>query len=131
MLSRLEVDGFLKSDSDSDDGRGRKTLHVTKAGKAAVNAWIMAGSEIDVISSVTDPLRSRSFFLGVLSDKQRAQYLDASINQLEKYLSETKAHLKDRSEEVDQFEYFGSLGAVKVTQARLEWLKSVRKQLKQ
>ena len=46
---------------------------------------------------------------------------------MEAYLAETKAHLERKSECDDLYDYLGSLGALKCTEARLEWLRYVRK----
>ncbi len=131
MLARLENEQFLTSKVDSRDGRGRQELRTTANGRAAIRAWIMTGAEQDLISSVTDPLRSRLFFLDVLKAKQRIQFLDKLIFEVQCYLGETKSHLAARPIADDPYEHLGSLGAVKITEARLSWLVTVRKRLQE
>ena len=48
---------------------------------------------------------------------------------MESYLSETKDHLEQKKKTGELIDYLGSLGAVKVSEARLDWLRVVRKQL--
>ena len=44
-------------------------------------------------------------------------------------MSETKDHLEQKKKTGELIDYLGSLGAVKVSEARLDWLRVVRKQL--
>ncbi len=128
LLVRLEADGLVTTTTDKNDGRGRKLLKVTIQGRQSLRAWIMAGADRDLISSVTDPIRSRTFFLNVLGAPKRQKYLDHLIALTESYLSETKEHLEQKKKTGELFDYLGSLGAMKVTEARLDWLRVVRKQ---
>jgi hypothetical protein len=73
---------------------------------------------------MTDPIRSRMFFLDVLSAAQQTAYLDELISEMQLYLSKTKDHLATLTEDDDPWAYFGALGAVKIAEARLEWLRS-------
>ncbi len=129
LLARLEADGFVAATTDRNDGRGRKLLKVTTQGRRSLQAWIIAGADQDLISSVMDPIRSRTFFLKVLSAPKRQEYLDHLIVLTESFLLETKDHLEQKKKTGDLFDYLGSLGAMKVTEARLDWLRVVRKQL--
>jgi len=60
---------------------------------------------------------------------KRQEYLDHLIVLTESFLLETKDHLEQKKKTGDLFDYLGSLGAMKVTEARLDWLRVVRKQL--
>ncbi len=128
LLVRLEAEGLVATTTDKNDGRGRKLLKVTPQGRQSLKAWVMAGADQQLISSVTDPIRSRTFFLNVLAAPKRREYLDHLIALTESYLSETKDHLEQKKKTGELFDYLGSLGAMKVTEARLGWLRVVRKQ---
>ena len=129
LLARLEAEGFVTTTTDKNDGRGRKLLEVTAQGRQSLKAWVIAGADQDLISSVTDPIRSRTFFLDVLSAPKRREYLDQLIVLTQSYLAETKDHLAQEKKSGDLYDYLGSLGAMKVTEARLGWLRVVRKEL--
>jgi DNA-binding PadR family transcriptional regulator len=131
LLTRLEGEGLLVTTSDKADGRGRKLLSITQQGRASLKKWLLAGASPEPISSLTDPIRSRTFFLDVLSTTERATYLDKLIVEMELYLSKTKDHLSNMSEMDDEYARLGALGAVRITEARLEWLQQVRKALQQ
>ena len=69
------------------------------------------------------------FFLDALGPAKRGAYLGELIALMEHHLSEARAHLDDVSEDSDLFGYLGSPGAMKVVEARLDWLKVVRNRL--
>lgn len=129
LLARLENDGLVAATTDKQDGRGKQTLTISREGKTALREWIRIGTDSDLISSVTDPIRSRSFFLDILSQSQRSEFLDKLIQNVEAYLAETKERLEKADKNRDQFDYFGSLGAFKITEARLDWLQVLRKSI--
>ena len=129
LLTRLQDEGLIATELDENDGRGRKLLRVTALGRKSLKEWIMVGIEQGLISSVTDPIRSRAFFLNVLGRHKQIEYLDELISRMENYLSETRAYLETKSKTDDLYEYLGSLGAMKVTAARLDWLCTVREHI--
>lgn len=130
LLTRLEADELIAAKADAADGRGRKLLRVTRKGRRALARWIQAGAAAEMISAVTDPLRSRMFFLDVLGSDDRGQYLDDLIARLQQYLDDIESRHAADQDSGDRFAYLGSLGAVKTTRARLDWLRVVREQLR-
>ena len=129
LLSRLEGERLISTMTDDDDGRGRKLLSITTKGRKALSEWVVAGANQDLISSITDPVRSRTFFLDVLNSAQQRKFLNELIGRMQEYLRETRIHLQGKKEQGNLYDYFGSLGAVKVAEARLDWLRLVRKEL--
>jgi hypothetical protein len=129
LLARLEDEGLVATKVDENDGRGRKLLKVTARGRKSLKEWITAGIEPELISSVTDPVRSRTFFMNVLGKDKQIEYLDELITRLASYLLETQSYLEGKSVTDDLYEYLGSLGAMKVTAARLDWLRTVRQHI--
>ena len=125
LLTRLEDEKLVVTTSDVADGRGRKLLRITRRGRAALRNWLLVGARPELISSMTDPIRSRMFFLDALSATQQTAYLDELISEMEHYLSKTKDHLGTLTEDDDPCAYLGALGAVKIAEARLEWLRDV------
>jgi len=126
LLARLEEAGYLNTTADENDGRGRQLLDLTANGRKALCAWIMAGAEPGLIAAIIDPIRSRTFFLSILSSSQQHNFLTQVIDLTEDYLEETKMRLERIPESEDLYGYLGALGATMVTRARLDWLKEVR-----
>lgn len=129
LLARIEEEGLIETTSDKQDGRGRKHMKVSRQGRAALKQWLLAGTDPELVASVTDPIRSRLFFLDVLGESQQAGYIETLIEAVERYLRKTKDHLESVSGADDQYGYLGALGAVRITEARLEWLRVVRDRL--
>ena len=125
LLLRMEEKELIVKTADPVDRRGTKLLHISRQGRAALKAWLLMGAEPEVISSMTDPVRSRMFFLDVLNATQRTIYLDELIAEMESYVNRTKDHLATMTEDEDLCAYLGSLGAVNIAEARLEWLRIV------
>jgi DNA-binding PadR family transcriptional regulator len=126
LLARLEEAGLIKTTADESDGRGRKLLDLTTNGRKALSEWVKAGADPGLIAATTDPVRSRTFFLSILSSRQQQDFLRQVINLTEVYLEETQTRLEQTPESEDLYGYLGALGATMVTRARLDWLKEVR-----
>ena len=129
LLARLEEHGLVSSRPDKADGRGRKLLKITKNGQKSLKQWVMAGADDKRISLVPDPIRSRTFFLDVLKPAQQIELMKDLIARMENYLLKMQAHLESQSESEDLYAYLGALGAMRITEARLDWLKLVHKRL--
>jgi len=126
LLSRLEDEGLIETAADTSDGRGRTLLSITRQGRASLKKWLVAGASQNLISSLTDPIRSRMFFLDALPAAQQATYLDKLEAEMERYLTDTERHLANQSQVEERYNYLGALGAVKLAEARLAWLRTVR-----
>jgi DNA-binding PadR family transcriptional regulator len=129
LLARLEDEDLVVTTADENDGRGRKLLSLTAEGRESLRRWVVSGADQELISSATDPIRSRAFFLDVLGSAKQLTYLGKLIVQMEHYLSETRAHLDRASETDDIYDQLGALGAVKISEARLDWLRLVYERL--
>jgi len=129
LIVRLQAEELVFGTPDPADSRGTTLLRITSLGRQALKRWIMAGTDQEIISATADPARSRMFFLRVLSPAERVTYARKMVTAMERYLAEAREDLASKSEQDDLFAYLGSLGAVKSTETRLEWLKMVSKRL--
>jgi len=129
LLARLQKRGLLASLADDGDKRGRKHFSVTRKGERAIKTWILAGAEPDMVAAIMDPIRSRMFFLSLLDTAQKKQYLDDLLELMEDFFEQTRLRLAQSPEDEDLYRYLAALGAMKTTQARLEWLRAVRKRI--
>ena len=103
LLTRLQDEGLILANADRADGRGRRLLGITRQGRAALKKWLLAGTDPELIYSVTDPMRSRTFFLNVLGETQRAAYLNELVKEMERYVMSTNEYLAtlSRADDVD------------------------------
>ena len=129
LIVRLETEGLISGTLDTGDRRGTKLLRITTKGRAALRRWIKAGTDQEIISATADPARSRMFFLQALSPLDRVKHSEKMVMAMERYLAETRDDLANKSEQEDLFGYLGSLGAVRSTETRLEWLKVARQRI--
>ncbi len=125
LLERLESAGLVASALDDEDGRGRRLLRVTSAGRAALRAWVLSGSDPDVAASVFDAVRARAFFARALTPRQREQFAARSLEALEAYLVAARKHVDRYTATGDPFGRLAALGAVYDAEARVRWMQEV------
>jgi DNA-binding PadR family transcriptional regulator len=124
LLERLEKEKLITTSADSSDGRGRRLLSVTTAGKQALRSWMRALNDNNRIAEVFDPLRTRVFFLDSLSRKEQLEFAEQTLSALESYLESTRIHLEDRPGN-DLFGYLGARGGTLNAENRLEFIREV------
>lgn len=122
MLSRLEQQGLVNSKTDASDGRGRRLLHITAKGKKALTQWINQGTSPELVSAISDHIRTRVFFMGSLTPEQRRQFVADSCTALNEFLQLTEQRLNDTDRETDPFAWFACENVVLQAKARVQWL---------
>ena len=125
LLARLENEGFIKSAEDGADGRGRKLLALTSIGKKTLKVWIKDIVTLDILSEVSDPVRSRIFFLQAFTKEEQIQFTESTLIALEKNLIDAQEYLKSRPASNGQFDHLGAIGGVINSQSRIEFMKIV------
>jgi hypothetical protein len=100
------------------DGEIRMIVILSRRGRASQKKWLLAGIDPNLVWSATDPIRSRMFFLDLPRAAKQAEFVDNLIDVLECYLAKTRDHLENISD-----------ADVKMTEARLYWLRFVRDRL--
>jgi DNA-binding PadR family transcriptional regulator len=120
-IRRLREAGLLSAAAPSGP-RKSEQLTLTRAGKAALDAWLTVVSP-ELGLSTADPIRTRVHFLTALKPADRFRVIEeyrqatrAAIRRAEDALSEVPESTVDRSERL------GNLGALAELKARLEWL---------
>jgi DNA-binding PadR family transcriptional regulator len=129
LVARLEARGLIAARVEPRGGRSRKELTITPDGLAALRSWLRPLPEWTGFVPV-DPVRTRMFFLGVLSPEEQEAFLaDAEAKAragVEALREEHEEHL--RKEEV--WEARATRGALLVQAARIEWLAGVLRELR-
>ena len=125
LLERLKKPRYISAETDDEDGRGRKYLSVSTSGRRELRNWILAGTGHEVISVTNDPIRTRSFFLDVITRPDQKEFLEKLIEQMESLLQDNNEYLDQQSQEDDLFGFLGAKGVCLATEARIEWLKLV------
>lgn len=110
------------------DARARRDLSVTRKGEAAIRRWIV---ELDAgtAAPTPDPIRTRLHFLQLLkSAGERTAFLAYAEELTLRAIGETRAFLKLERQN-SEFDYLASVGGLYGLEARLKWLRMVRRQL--
>ncbi len=126
LLDRLESAALVESTPDSSDGRGRRLLKLTKAGRSALRSWSLSAPEPDIAADVFDAVRARVSFLGALAPRDRERFAIESLDALEGYLARVREDLSGRKDEQGGFEYLAALGGVYEAEARIKWMRELR-----
>jgi DNA-binding PadR family transcriptional regulator len=125
LIHRLEENDLLTATVDLEDLRGKKALRITLKGQEALRTWIKEGTSEDVASSLFDPIRTRLFFLGCLSETERGLFIKDTLQSLEKQLASAEAFLKDRPAAGDLFDHLAATAGLINARSRLEFMTEV------
>ncbi len=128
-VARLVRRSYLQS-TQSRQGRRRRRLHrITSKGRAALTEWLNPPLPEDAARITYDPVRTRAYFLGVLSPQHRRAFLADAERQLEQQIPWIEGECKRYRAAGDEFSALAMSGALYVVQARLDWIAEVRRRL--
>ena len=129
LVERLRKRGLLQA-SKGAKGRTRRTLFTTTPrGLAALKSWIAPPLPPQAGMPSFDPIRTRLFFIEVLPKAQRLVFLDEAEKVIRAQIAVVKQRRRLDTESGQFTESLGDLGALYELQARLRWLREVRKLL--
>jgi DNA-binding PadR family transcriptional regulator len=126
LLSRLRAAGHVASNRDRADGRGRSHLSLTAKGRRALRSWLLQASDASIAASIFDAVRSRAFFLGSLSARDRERFAEGALRALEGFLEVALTYERARDDDATRLERLAANGAVRVARARVEWMRELR-----
>ncbi len=117
IIERLRSRGLLAAERVAGDGRNTEKFSVTRAGKAAVKAWVKAIRPAYLLPE--DPLRTHAGFADMLGTLERARWR-----------SDLLAALQDKLVEIERFAQLRPEGtmpaahdhALSVTRTRIAWV---------
>lgn len=120
VVKRLTANGFIETLDD-------QTIRVTQAGIDALQGWFTSPVPLADISHSADLIRLRFFFLGVVDLETRLNFIDSSIKGLHTFRRKCEELLHKNEEIGDYFGVLATLSTILETDARIEWLNTVRK----
>jgi DNA-binding PadR family transcriptional regulator len=128
LVARLEARGLIAARVEPRGGRSRKELSITSEG-AAVHAWLYPLPEWTGQVPV-DPVRTRMFFLGALAPEAQEAFLaDAETKARAGAVSLREEH-EAALRKGESWEARATRGAIRVQEARIEWLAEVRREIR-
>ena len=114
LLKRLTATGLLRLEG--------KRYALTGEGREALRQWLRPPFPDGDFSTNLDVLRSRAYFLRLLEPIEITEFVVHCRGHLEPLLAECEAICVAYRESGDAFSEMAMRGAVKETQARLEWI---------
>ena len=123
LLKRLRGAGLLL------EGEGK--LHITPSGIERLRGWAQLGNPNSEVFANLDPLRSRAYFLGVLSTEGQSEFVGNSLRALKCLRGELKdkAHAYERAGQ--RFSALAMQGALYETEARIKFVKALARALRE
>ena len=124
VFERLRAARLLRAQPHSTGERRGLHYSVTARGERALRDWIGPALDELTASLPMDPLRTRVTFFGHLTKRERRTFLDSAERLLNEQLQRAQAH---EDEIDDEFDLLVSEGAIAAQQARLAWIRKIRR----
>jgi DNA-binding PadR family transcriptional regulator len=126
-VARLVLRGYIQS-IQSRQGRRHRRLHrITSKGRTALSDWLHPPLPEDAARITYDPIRTRVYFLGILSPQRRREFLADAERQLEQQIPWIEGECERYRAAGNEFSALAMRGALHVVQARLDWIAEVRR----
>lgn len=121
-IRRLEKARRVSSSSPKG-ARGRKTLRVTAAGRAALHRWLDDITP-EIAGPTPHPLRTRIYFLGILTSAERSTIIRKAIESTRgaAHKAERRRAARVSADRDEVVQHLASEGVLYELRARLEWL---------
>jgi len=117
LLRRLTDAGLLTCEN--------KRYSVTEEGLAALRGWVLPPLSESAAATTLDSLRSRTYFLKLLSRDEQIAFCNDAIARLTLTLDSCIKDMNGYAQAGDRFSELAMLGAVRETESRLNWLNEV------
>ncbi len=129
VVSRLAERGVLEATKEFHGRRPRQTYRLTAKGTDALRSWLTPPLPDCAVTITLDPLRTRSFFLALLSPDQRVRFtLDAEARLRE----QLAINIEERDRYLaagDPYSALATEGAIDSLHARIGWMVRARRRL--
>ncbi|MBN9500387.1 MAG: hypothetical protein BGO01_17230 [Armatimonadetes bacterium 55-13] len=121
LLKRLTDASYLSLEN--------KKYSLTESGLQAIREWILPPFGPNDISTNLDVLRSRVYFLKLLTPPEIKAFLDESRSNLQALLQDCQEITASYQTSGDRFSELAMLGAVRETEARIAWIEEIAQAL--
>lgn len=121
LMKRMHAAGLLSCE--------KKKYAITDEGIEALRQWIIPTEGLGKISTNLDVLRSRVYFLRLLSPEEIERFFQEALSGLETALETSQKGLNYYRGSGDRYSEMAMLGTVRETEARIAWIKEIRESL--
>ena len=100
-------------------------LSVTESGRERLREWLAEGVDPSVAAAVHDAIRTRIFFLELLPEADRRDFIRSAIESCEDHAAAIQEDMERREAAGDRFGLLAARGAAATARARLAWLREI------
>ena len=100
-----------------------KRYRLSASGRRQLDRWLSAPVSREAAAHTYDPLRTPVFFLDLVGEEQRRDYLEDARRETELNLARHRMDLEKVREDSSPFEILGREGAIGELEARLRWIR--------
>jgi DNA-binding PadR family transcriptional regulator len=126
IAKRMVRFGYLEL-SDPASKSPDSLVKITEEGIVQLRDWLTPPIPLPDIAHSADLLRLRFFFLGVVEQDKRLEFIDDSLKVMQNFLRQCEALISANQELGDYFGALATLSMVLEIKARITWLTTVRK----
>ena len=131
LIKRLHKEGLLEQTQAARGRQSRSEYAITSEGRRVLAQWMSAPVSESEVALNADPIRTRVYFLKLLSPKKRLEFLDEVHLQLKQHLKQCENATEEFREAKNDYAVLAMKGALRVTKARIAWIAEIRDELKQ
>lgn len=125
LIRRLEDQGLVRATATARGKRRQRDYQLTRQGRAVLRRWVGQLSPDPATELVHDPLRTKIFFLDILTPRQAKTLVKNALEAVRNRLSSLQRDCDDNPVEKNRTAYFAARNALLITVARVEWLEEV------
>ena len=129
LTQRLEARRYLTSRDEGRGRRPRRAYQITRKGIAALRKWLQPPLPEEDAGITFDPIRTRAYFLRLVPEEEWPNLLADAEEKTRRQMEIVTADSKRYTRQGDRFSALAMYGGVFELQARLKWLREVRRQL--
>ena len=125
LVTRLQRRGLIRGAARAWRGMRRTVLTITPKGRASIREWLQPPLPEEAAAPTLDPLRTRSFFLDILTPKQRAVFIADAEGAIREQLALLQKQRREDEKAGNHSEVVGAIGAEEELKGRLRWLRRI------
>ncbi len=129
LVRRLAQRGLIAGRTRRRGRRPGQEYTVTPSGLKALRGWLGPPVVRAAVDGTFDPLRTRTFFLGLLNQGELGRWLDSAAAELKSLEKDTLERLAALKFGEDRFARLATHNALNEVRARKSWLAMVRREL--
>ncbi len=129
LMRRLADRGLIAGRVLHRGRRPGREYHITPPGRQALRGWIGPPVDRTAVDGTFDPLRTRTFFLGLLDQGELASWLDSAAAELKRLEKITLERIAELESDGSRFALLATRNALGEVRARKAWLVTVRREL--